>query len=125
MNMHKPLFGTKRTAGTKIVDVTDLPPWKILVVDDEEGIHAATRLALSRTTFRGRKLKFISAYSGAEALQVLQEQDDIALVLLDVVMETETAGLDVRNLCASNWTITSSGSFCVLVSRDKRLSAAS
>jgi len=26
---------------------TELPPWKILIVDDEADIHATTRLALS------------------------------------------------------------------------------
>ncbi|RUO28160.1 hypothetical protein CWE12_12345 [Aliidiomarina sedimenti] len=70
-------------------------PYKILIVDDDDEIHVITRMALSDFQLNGRGLEFISAYSGQEAQQVLQEQEQIALVLLDVVMETDHAGLDV------------------------------
>jgi len=73
--------------------VSALPPWQILVVDDEPGIHHVTALALSGVTFKDRPLELISAYSGAEALQLLAAQPDIAVILLDVVMETDDAGL--------------------------------
>ncbi|MFC6439949.1 response regulator [Bowmanella sp. JS7-9] len=69
--------------------------WKILIVDDEKEIHTVTRLALNDFVFQDRSLEFLGAMSGAEAKQVLAEHDDIAIVLLDVVMETEHAGLDV------------------------------
>ncbi|MBV8635296.1 MAG: DUF3369 domain-containing protein, partial [Burkholderiaceae bacterium] len=52
-----------------------------------------TRLALRTVTFKGRPLDLMSAYSGAEAFDTLKQHSDIALVLLDVVMETEDAGL--------------------------------
>ena len=68
-------------------------PMKILVVDDEADVHSVTRLALRNVSFKGRPLELISAYSGAEAFDVLRKNTDIALVLLDVVMETEDAGL--------------------------------
>ncbi|MCB5225607.1 DUF3369 domain-containing protein [Alishewanella sp. 16-MA] len=69
--------------------------WKVLIVDDESEVHVVTRLALSDFSFQQKKLLFISAYSGAEAQQIMSEQQDIAIVLLDVVMETDDAGLQV------------------------------
>lgn len=70
-------------------------PWTLLIVDDEREVHAVTELALSDFTFCGRGLQFLHAYSGAEARALLAAHEDIALVLLDVVMETEDAGLHV------------------------------
>ena len=72
-----------------------LPPWKVLIVDDEPEIHAVTRLVLGDFQFEGRRLQFHSAYSGSEGQAQLSAHPDIALMLLDVVMETEHAGLDV------------------------------
>ncbi|MFV0423567.1 DUF3369 domain-containing protein [Oleidesulfovibrio sp.] len=69
--------------------------WKLLIVDDEEDVHTTTRLVLSDFTFNGAGLQFLSAYTGKEALAILKEQPDIAAVLLDVVMETNHAGLEV------------------------------
>ncbi|WP_125717784.1 ATP-binding protein [Pseudoalteromonas rubra] len=71
-----------------------LPPWKILLVDDEEDIHQISRLVLEQMELDGRGVTFLNAYSGTQAQQVLAEHDDIALILLDVVMETAEAGLD-------------------------------
>jgi serine phosphatase RsbU (regulator of sigma subunit) len=67
--------------------------WKVLLVDDEPQIHSVTTLALSDFTYDDRGLNFLSAYSGAEAKQVLAENPDVALIFLDVVMETDDAGL--------------------------------
>ena len=69
--------------------------WKILIVDDEIEIHNITKLALKEFTFENKLIKFISAYSGKEAKEMIQAHPDIALILLDVVMETEEAGLEV------------------------------
>lgn len=70
-------------------------PWRILIVDDEPDIHAVTRMALGGFRFRDRPFEFLSAHSGAEGLELVRNQPDIALILLDVVMETETAGLQL------------------------------
>lgn len=72
---------------------TPLSPWKILVSDDDRDVHAATRLALHGITFRGRPLQIIDAYSGTETLLRLHENPDTAIIFLDVVMETDDAGL--------------------------------
>ena len=70
-----------------------LPPWKILIVDDEEDIHTITKMALKRFEFEGRTLQFYHAYSAIDGMAVLQKETDIALIFLDVVMETDDAGL--------------------------------
>jgi response regulator RpfG family c-di-GMP phosphodiesterase len=72
----------------------DSAPWKILVVDDDEEIHKVTRLALTGFTHYGRPITLLQANSGAEAVAAMRENPDTALVLMDVVMETEHAGLD-------------------------------
>ncbi len=70
--------------------------WNILIVDDDEEIHTVTRLALSDLVVGDRKLNFLHAYTGKQALEVLAEyQREIAIILLDVVMETDDAGLNV------------------------------
>jgi len=69
--------------------------WKILLVDDEPAIHDVTKMALSGFQFDGHGVEFISAYSGQEAQQLIQDHPDAAVMLLDVVMETDHAGLDV------------------------------
>lgn len=68
--------------------------WKLLVVDDEEAVHATTRLVLNDFEFEGKRLDILSANTGTEALDIMRTHDDIAVVLLDVVMETNQAGLD-------------------------------
>ena len=68
-------------------------PWQVLIVDDEPDIHHATRLALSNIQYKSRPLELLNAYSGAEAARMLLANPRIALILLDVVMETEDAGL--------------------------------
>ncbi|MGE5478597.1 MAG: DUF3369 domain-containing protein, partial [Bacteroidales bacterium] len=72
--------------------------WPLLIVDDDAEVHAVTRLALSKLRFKGRGLEFLSAHSAAEAEQVLRGRADIAVVLLDVVMETDDAGLRLTQL---------------------------
>ncbi|WP_338763847.1 hypothetical protein [Massilia sp. METH4] len=70
-------------------------PWKVLIVDDDVDVHVVTKFSLSNANFMGRRLCFLHAYSGEEALAVLRSHDDVALVLLDVIMETADAGLKV------------------------------
>lgn len=69
-------------------------PWKLLIVDDDEEVHAVTRLVLNGFTFDGRRLECISAHSGKEAKEILAQNPDVAVMLVDVVMEHDHAGLD-------------------------------
>ncbi|MFT3806369.1 DUF3369 domain-containing protein [Arenimonas sp.] len=72
-----------------------LPAWKVLLVDDEPEIHEVTRLVLSGFRFEDRPLQILSAESAAEARQLLGRHEDLAVVLLDVVMESDQAGLEL------------------------------
>lgn len=77
-------------------DVTSLQDWKIMIIDDEPDVHRATQLALKNVTFENRKLTFLSAYSAKEGKELLAiAHTDTALVLLDIVMETNDAGLRI------------------------------
>lgn len=67
--------------------------WKVLIVDDEEGIHNITKLALEKFIFKNRNLEFFDAYNGAGAVEVLEKNPDIDLILLDVVMDSDDDGL--------------------------------
>ncbi|MFZ4874635.1 response regulator [Janthinobacterium sp. Mn2066] len=70
-------------------------PWRVLIVDDDVDVHVVTKFALSQASFQGRRLSFLHAYSGLEALAVLRSTPDVAVVLLDVIMESQDAGLQV------------------------------
>ncbi|MBF0144633.1 MAG: DUF3369 domain-containing protein [Magnetococcales bacterium] len=76
-----------------------LPPkkeaWKILVVDDDRGVHDLTSMILRRLEFEDRGIELVSGYSGEDARVLMQQHSDAAILLLDVVMEHERAGLDV------------------------------
>jgi response regulator RpfG family c-di-GMP phosphodiesterase len=72
-----------------------LSKWKILIADDETEVHNITKTVLRKFTFDDRGLEFFSAYSGKEAIEILKKNPDISLILLDVVMESDDAGLKV------------------------------
>lgn len=74
---------------------TSTETWPILIVDDEEQVHQATRYALGGYAILGRKLEFVSVYSAREARECLQEGREFACILLDVVMESHDAGLEL------------------------------
>ena len=69
--------------------------WKVLIIDDEPDIHKVTKLVLSNLIIDNKSLEFISAYSGAEAKEILSQNDDIAIAIVDVVMEKVDSGLEV------------------------------
>ncbi|MEY9881617.1 DUF3369 domain-containing protein [Bradyrhizobium sp. USDA 329] len=69
--------------------------WKIAVIDDDPAVHDGTRFALSDYSLNGQSLEILSAYSAAEGRKLMAEHGDIAAVLLDVIMETDVAGLEL------------------------------
>jgi len=69
--------------------------WKIMIVDDEVEVHRVTQFALQKFIYEGKRLAFISAYSAAEAERLMLEHPDIAVILLDVVMERADSGLQL------------------------------
>ena len=81
-----------------IDDPSDEPPeqgprWKIAVIDDEPAVHDGTRFALHDYRLNGQGLEILSAYSAAEGRELMRNHPDMAVVLLDVIMESDTAGL--------------------------------
>jgi diguanylate cyclase (GGDEF)-like protein len=69
--------------------------WRVLLVDDDPDVHQATRFAVGRNHFVGRPVEFLHAYSATEARSLLLREKDLAFVLLDVVMESDSAGLEL------------------------------
>src|SRR5499433_560309 len=69
------------------------PRWKVAVIDDEPAVHDGTRFALSDYRLNGQGLEILSAYSAAEGRELMRKHRDVAVVLLDVIMESDTAGL--------------------------------
>jgi signal transduction histidine kinase len=71
------------------------PRWKVAVIDDEPAVHDGTRFALSDYKLNGQGLEILSAYSAAEGRELMRGNPDVAVVLLDVIMESDAAGLDL------------------------------
>jgi signal transduction histidine kinase/CheY-like chemotaxis protein len=71
------------------------PRWKIAVIDDEPAVHEGTRFALADYKLNGQGLDIVSAYSAAEGRELMRANPDVAVVLLDVIMETDAAGLEL------------------------------
>jgi len=88
--MRKIKFETKIKSNDKKLKV-----FKVLIVDDDLNIHKMTKFILNDFDFKYYKLEFISAYSGEETKKIIKNTSDIAVILLDVVMETSDAGLEV------------------------------
>lgn len=70
-------------------------PWKVMIVDDESAFRTIAARHLNDLTFAGRYVEPLLAASGIEARQFLREHDDIAVILLDVMMESPETGLDL------------------------------
>jgi response regulator RpfG family c-di-GMP phosphodiesterase len=68
--------------------------WKVMIVDDDDFVHKVTELTLGDYHYQNAPVRYLHAYSGAEARALLREHPDTAVILLDVVMETENAGLE-------------------------------
>lgn len=83
------------TPANQEVETEAAIPWNILIIDDEEEVHKVSKLVLSKIRFDRRPLHFLHAYSAQEARSILADNPDIALALVDVVMENDRAGLDL------------------------------
>jgi diguanylate cyclase (GGDEF)-like protein len=87
-----------RSEGDDRKGINNGEPWKVLVVDDDEQVHKVTSLALSDIKILNCPLTFIHAYSAAEARQILETEEEIAVILLDVVMEKDDSGLELARI---------------------------
>lgn len=68
--------------------------YRILVVDDEPDVFTLTRLSLRQVKYREHGVELVQATSGAACVAELQAHPETSVILLDVVMESEHAGLD-------------------------------
>ncbi|NVK54036.1 MAG: DUF3369 domain-containing protein [Alteromonadaceae bacterium] len=92
-----PLFASQTNTSTSssASDADEEYGYKVLIVDDEVEVHKVTELTLKRFRFEGKRVRYLHAYSAEEALKCFAENSDIALALVDVVMETDHAGLEL------------------------------
>ncbi len=82
-------------------------PWSILVVDDEQDVHAVTTLALKRRVWRGREFHLQHAHSAAEARDILKSYGHrFHVAIVDVVMESDDAGLELCRYIRANFAAT-------------------
>ena len=72
----------------------DKPPWKIMIIDDDQDVHKLTRMVLRDFVFENRTLTFLFGLTGEDAKQLMSQHPDTAILLLDVVMEREQSGLE-------------------------------
>lgn len=77
------------------INTKDVDYCKIVIADDEEEVHKMTKLVLKGFEQEGTKLQFFDTYSGHETIEFLNQNRDVAIVLLDVVMEEDDSGLKV------------------------------
>jgi len=69
--------------------------WKIIVVDDEPDVHAITSVVARDIVFDGKKIKLYSAFSSEEAKRILSEVPDLAVAIIDIVMENDNSGIEL------------------------------
>ena len=89
---HDDLVFLKEQAAADVASL-DCAVWRVMIVDDDDDVHSTTTFALGNLDMQNRPLEFIHAYSAAEAREMLRHERDVAVILLDVVMEYDDAGL--------------------------------
>ena len=75
--------------------------WDVLIIDDEPDVLTLSKLAMEDFEVYGLPLALHTAQTSAEAIELLNDSLDLstnlALAFVDVVMETDTAGLALCN----------------------------
>lgn len=85
----------------RVIDDDAPPPaapevvWKVAIIDDDVAVHEGTRFALYDYSLNGHGIEIISAHSAEEGRALMRAHPDVAVALLDVVMETDDAGLQL------------------------------
>ena len=77
--------------------------WKVLLVDDDPDILAVTRLSLSNFQYEGFNLDIMSAHNASKARYLIEQHPDMAVMIIDVVMETDTVSythLTLPTICS-------------------------
>ena len=79
--------------------------WRILIVDDEIGIHDVSRLVLRTMRYAGHSVELISAFSAKEAEEIIKVTPNIAVAIVDVVMENDHSGLDLVKIMRGQYSM--------------------
>ena len=69
-------------------------PWRVLVADDDDDVLEVTALALDGMQVDQRPVELLFASTEAEARAYL-ESHDVAVAILDVIMDTDRSGFDI------------------------------
>lgn len=69
--------------------------WQVLIVDDEKLIHDVLSMNIRDMVCNDRPITLITAYSANEAKNIIDNNPDIAVIILDVMMEQDDAGLNL------------------------------
>jgi CheY-like chemotaxis protein len=69
--------------------------WTILIVDDEQVIHDVLTMNLRHMEYNNKPITFLNAYSASQAKEMITDNPNIAVVILDVMMEEDDAGLNM------------------------------
>ena len=76
-----------------------LKEWEVLLVDYDPDVLTISKLAMRRFEVYGLPLRLHTATTKAEAVQILDHARQlfpaIVVAFIDVVMETDTAGLEL------------------------------
>jgi EAL domain-containing protein (putative c-di-GMP-specific phosphodiesterase class I)/GGDEF domain-containing protein/CheY-like chemotaxis protein len=65
----------------------------VLTVDDDADFQRSLRLALGSFRYQGHLVDLITASSATQAARMLSQRPDVSVIVLDIVMETDDAGL--------------------------------
>ncbi|QXO16171.1 MULTISPECIES: response regulator [Vibrio] len=99
--MPNPLFSKKALADDSSTQISNARqeatqlPWKVALIDDEDDVITVSEMVLKRVLVDSRPLEFLKARSAQEAKHLFEQHSDIALALVDVVMESDHAGLEL------------------------------
>lgn len=73
--------------------------WPVLLVDDESDVLTVSRIAMKNFEVYGLPLKIFTADSKSDAIRLMHDEVDVgcslAVAFIDVVMETDSAGLEL------------------------------
>ena len=100
IDTHKIIWNTDNSSDTLYNFANDhslKSKWTVIIVDDDTMIHNATKKVLRNFTFEDKGLRFISAFTKSEAKRIIQQHPDTAVILLDVMMDGEKAGLEIAS----------------------------
>ena len=60
--------------------------WKVLLVDDDPDIIAVTKLSLRSFQYEGYKLDIMAANNASQARYLVEQNPDLAVMIIDVVI---------------------------------------